>query len=156
VTQIAGPICVIPFCSVSSPLCIPDFLEAELKSGDAIQEINLRLQEKNWLTTGIIAEISSLFPTAVDVNPSTGERDEAKFVENCQPLFPLGRIFASHKQLDQVAKMFLEAWAISKAHNGKKISCHLGPQLKKRKKPSLDAPREHPTTLKQQTSQLSL
>ena len=90
-------------------LYIPDFLESDLKSGDTIQEINLRLQEKNWLTTGLVDEISSLFPTSVDVDLSTGERDKAKFVENCQQLFPVGRIFASYKQLDQVANMFLEA-----------------------------------------------
>jgi hypothetical protein len=66
--------------SFTTVLHIPAFLESKLKSDDAIQEINLRLlQGKNWLTTGLIDEISSLFPSSVGVNPSTGERDKVKF-----------------------------------------------------------------------------
>jgi hypothetical protein len=57
--------------------------------GDDIQEIKLHLQEKKWLTTGLIDEITALFPTAGDVSqsPQTGEHDKAKFVENCHELF---------------------------------------------------------------------
>jgi hypothetical protein len=136
-------------------LYIPDVLQSELDSGDSLEDINARLKQKNWLTTALVDEITSLFPSAADVDTTTGERDKAKFVENCEILFPPGRIFCSYKQLDQVAKMFLEAWAISKSHNGKKISCHLGElPVKRNKKPPKNrdfTPRVHGITLKQQT-----
>jgi hypothetical protein len=35
-------------------------------------------------------------------------------------------MFASFKQLDQVAKLFLDAWAISKVHGQSKIYCAHG------------------------------
>jgi hypothetical protein len=60
-------------------------------------------------------------------------------------LFPKDRIFASEKQTDQVAAMFLEAWAVVKAHNGKKITCHCGLNtMKSTDSPFLPSlPREH-------------
>ena len=79
------------------------------------------------------------------------------FVDNCTQLFVKGRIFASFKQLDQAADMFLEAWAVSKSHNGKRISCSFSQDTKKRKAavvPLEDPPistHEHSVSLKEQT-----
>jgi hypothetical protein len=101
---------VFPLSTLVMPppaLYIPDFLQSQLSSGNDLQTSNLYLQGRNWLTPGLVDEISSLFPTADDVNPSSGARDKDQFAINCLELFPVGRIFASYKQLDQVAKMFL-------------------------------------------------
>jgi hypothetical protein len=126
---------------------VPDFLAAELESGDDLIHIRDRLQQKNWLTDELVNEITGLFPNSDDVDPMTGARDQTRFSENCSKLFPKDRIFASEKQIDQVAAMFLEAWAVVKAHNGKKIICHYGLNTKKSTDspflPSL--PREHAT-----------
>jgi hypothetical protein len=142
---------------VSRTLYLPDFLESELQSGDDIQVINKRLLGKNWLTTGLVEEISSLFPKAADISSSSGERNKEMFVDNCTQLFEKGRIFASFKQLDQTADMFLEAWAVSKSHNGKRISCSFSQDTRKKKAPVVpleDPPissREHSVSLKEQT-----
>jgi hypothetical protein len=132
---------------VNPTVYIPDFLAVELESGDDLIHIRDRLQCKNWLTDELVDEITGLFPTADDIDPMTGVRDQTKFTENCLKLFPKDRIFASEKQIDQVATKFLEAWAVVKAHNGKKIICHYGLNTKKSADspfiPSL--PREHVT-----------
>jgi hypothetical protein len=126
---------------------IPDFLAAELESGNDLIDIRDRLQQKNWLTDKLIHEITKLFPTSDNIDPMTGARDQTRFSENCLKLFPKDRIFASEKQIDQVTTVFLEAWAVVKAHNGKKIICHYGLNTKKSTYspffPSL--PREHAT-----------
>ena len=41
-------------------------------------------------------------------------------------LFPPRRVFASSKQLDQVAEIFCSRWAVRKTHPGKYIACHFG------------------------------
>jgi hypothetical protein len=115
---------------------IPDFLAAELESGDDLIDIRDRLQQKNWLTDELVHEITGLFPTLDNIDPMMGDRDQTRFSENCSKLFPKDRIFASEKQIDEVATMFLEAWAVVKAHNGKKIICHYGLNTKK----STDSP----------------
>jgi hypothetical protein len=126
---------------------IPAFLAAELESGDDLILIRDRLQQKNWLTDELVNEITGLFPNSDDIDPSTGARNQTRFSENCSKLFSKDRIFASEKQIDQVAAMFLEAWSVVKAHNGKKIICHYGLNTKKSTEspfsPSL--PREHAT-----------
>ena len=82
--------------AVSHAHYIHNFLDLVLQSGGDIQDINIWLQEKNWLTPGLIDEISTLFPTASDVNPSTGEHDKDTFVVNCNELFLVGCIFWRH------------------------------------------------------------
>jgi hypothetical protein len=126
---------------------IPSFLASELQSGDDPLLIRDRLRQKNWLTDELVEEIIALYPKSEDVDPTTGARDQTKFADNCNKLFPKDRVFASEKQIDQVAAMFLEAWAVVKSHNGKKIICHYGLNTKKSRDspffPTL--PREHAT-----------
>jgi hypothetical protein len=126
------------------PVDIPDFVEQELSTGDSLEVIRVRLQSMNWLSTDLVTEITSLLPTTGDVNPLTGERDKERFAENCLLLFPTGRVFASEKQIDQVADMFMDGWACKKCHDGKKIMCHYGVSFKKKKELVVDAlvPRE--------------
>ena len=118
------------------PIFVPDFLAGELASGDTLLAIRDRLQVKNWLTVYLVQEITDLFPTSVHINSITGERDQNVFSENCLKLFAPDRVFACDKQIEQAAGMFLDAWSILKAHDGKKIICHFGLSSKK-KKPSL-------------------
>jgi hypothetical protein len=53
-----------------------------------------------------------------------GWMDTQSFI--VKSLFPEGHIFATFKQLDQSAKLFLDAWAISKVHGQSKIYCAHG------------------------------
>jgi hypothetical protein len=53
------------------------------------------VQGKDWLSTGLVDEITALCPTEGDVNPQTGEHDKDHFTANCLLLFPRGRLFAS-------------------------------------------------------------
>ena len=111
---------------------LPEWLGSELESGDPFDVIKERIQNKNWLTDGLVAEITAAFPTADDVQVGTGVRDKDKFESMCEQLFPPGRVFASNKQLEQTAFRFLEAWAVRGVHDGKKIMCHFGVSFKKK------------------------
>ncbi len=123
-------------------------------TGEPLSVIRERLEVKNWLTKGLLDEIAASFPRSSDIGVGTGSRDKTCFEENCQKLFPTGRIFASNKQVEQAACRFLEAWAIHAVHDGKKIMCHYGVSSRK-KRPSQVAPgltpREMPTTRKEET-----
>ena len=83
---------------------IPDFVDQELSTGDSLDAIRDRLQSMNWLSVALVNEITSLFPTAADVNVLS-------FAEKCLLSFPKGCVFASEKQIDQVADMFMDGWA---------------------------------------------
>ena len=133
------------------PIDIPPFLDLELLSGDSYEVIRDRIQSKKWLSTALENEIIALYPKIADVNPSTGERDKDRFAENCLLLFPKGRIFASEKQIEQAADMFMDAWACRKAHDGKKIMCHYGQSSRKKKISIVDplSQREQPETQKE-------
>jgi hypothetical protein len=141
--------------AVDCILYVPEFLESELQSGDDIQVINQHLMCKNWLTPGLVEEITSLFPRTADITSESGERNKEMFAVNFNQLFPKGRLFASSKQLKQVADMFLEAWAVSKSVYGKKISCSFSEDRKRKSSvfPIEDptgSTREHPVSLKEQ------
>jgi hypothetical protein len=47
------------------PIFIPEFLESELHTGDTFEDIQDHLQGKNWLSTGLVNKLISLFPTSV-------------------------------------------------------------------------------------------
>jgi hypothetical protein len=107
-----------------------------------ITEHNAELLKKNWLTPDLVREIESCFPTKEEVsNTAKGDniRDIDAFKVKAAILLPKGRIFVSFKQLDQVSKMFLDAWAINKVHVTKGIPCFYS-------KTSNKKPRLHPDT----------
>jgi hypothetical protein len=116
-----------------------------------ISEIVSRVRTGYPLTLLTRSQITALFPTSADVNPGTGERDKERFAENCVKLFPKDRVFASEKQIEQAADMFMDAWACRKAHDGKKIMCHYGLSSKKKKVSVVDSlsQREHIGTQKE-------
>jgi hypothetical protein len=61
----------------------------------------------------LIKEVEALHPTKDHINLSNGEHDKAIFEENFAQLFSPGPRFASLHQLTQVAKLFLDAWAVN-------------------------------------------
>jgi hypothetical protein len=72
----------------------------------------------------LIKEVEGLHPTKDHINSSNGEWDKAVFEDNCTKLFAPGSKFASPRELTQVAKRFLDAWAVNGTSQGKKIVCH--------------------------------
>ena len=93
---------------------IPEFYEDSVNvSRNDPQLMKKVLSQKNWITEELHREIHLLFPTADEIkNNATNERCMLSFKEKAKKLFPVGRVFASNKQLDQVASMFCSAWAI--------------------------------------------
>ena len=67
-----------------SILYLPEWLGRELESGDPLDVIKERIQNKNWLTDGLVAEITDAFPTADDVQVGTGLRDKDRFESMCE------------------------------------------------------------------------
>eukprot|EP00957_Ditylum_brightwellii_P138741 10576042-Ditylum_brightwellii.AAC.1 len=56
----------------------------------------------DWITTELRNEVVELFPTREDIDASNGNcRNSAVFAKNASIMFLVGRIFHSHKQLDQ-------------------------------------------------------
>jgi hypothetical protein len=107
------------------PTFFPDY-EHRLENGEDMHSLNRELLKKDWITTDLCTEINQLYPSIAEKDPVTGKRDHAAFIVKARTLFPIGRVFASFKQLDQVAKQFLDAWAISKVHAQSKICCSHG------------------------------
>jgi hypothetical protein len=90
-------------------LFVPDFLrEYSLSEQSLLEEQKNELLGKDWLTSGLIHEIHSLYPTCLEIKTDDdNNRDRTAFEHKISQLFPSGRIFASFKQLDQAAEMFL-------------------------------------------------
>ena len=112
-----------------APELIPPFLESKFSSActhNTHKNVNAELLQKmDWITPELKMEISSHFPSQNDIDIN-GNCDKEKFKVHCELMFPVGRIFASAKQIHQVSTMFLDAWGVSCASSGKKISCHYG------------------------------
>ena len=95
-----------------------------------VNETKNVLSKKNWITLELRNEVLKLFPTKEDIDVSDGNRrDRDAFARNASRLFPIDRIFYSHKQLDQVADLFCNAWAVKKTHPGKYIGCYFGKSI---------------------------
>jgi hypothetical protein len=106
---------------------IPTFLDAIHQSERLVSNLNVELLHQNWLTPDLVREIEDCFPTKEQIsNTPDGDniRDLEAFKVKAAKLLPTGRIFDSFKQLEQVSKMFLDAWAINKkVHLAKRICC---------------------------------
>jgi hypothetical protein len=103
------------------------------------------------LTSGLIHEIHSLYPTCLEIKTDDdNKRDRTAFEYKISQLFPSGHIFASFKQLDQAAEMFLGAWAIKKTSHSKSIQCaySITHDKQDRKHPDLSKRRKIEPTLK--------
>jgi hypothetical protein len=107
------------------------------------------MKNLDWMTPDLIKEVEACYPTASEVNQGTeNSRDLDAFKRKAELLFPVGRVFASYKQLNQAAGRFLDAWAIQKVHVSKSIRCHFGKSTKKRKLNPDESKRRKRQTLK--------
>ena len=126
-----------------APELIPPFLDPKFTSArthNTHKNVNSELLQKmDWITPELKIEISSHFPNQNDID-TNGNRDKEKFKEHCELMFPVGRVFASAKQVHQVSKMLLDAWGVSCASTGKRISCHYG--LRNRDKKEMEKQEE--------------
>jgi hypothetical protein len=108
-------------------LYVPEFLDGLIEFAEdnmTYETVHRQLLAKDWITPGLSTEINSCFPKAAQIDKAAGSRDLEAFKTNCSQLFHVGRIFASHKQVEQTAKLFLDAWAISSSCIGKKVVCY--------------------------------
>jgi hypothetical protein len=132
-------------------LYIPVFLREYSLSKQSLEEQKNELLRKDWLTSGFIHKMHSLFPTCSEIKiDDDNNRDPTTFEHKILQLFPSGRIFASFKQLDQAADMFLGAWAIKKTSHSKSIQCayYVTHDKQDRKHPDLSKRRKIEPTLK--------
>jgi hypothetical protein len=93
----------------------------------------------------------NFFPTPTDIQvDDDNKRDPIAFQHKIAQLFPVGRIFASFKQIDQAADMSLGAWAIKKTSHSKSIQCAYSAthDKKDRKHPDVSKRRKLEPTLK--------
>ena len=137
--------------AITHTLYIPQFVLDCNISGKSPAKQNTELLQKDWLTPGLIHEIEALFPNASEINSDDdNKRDSLAFQSKIALLFPCGRLFASFKQIDQAADMFLGAWAIKKTMHSKSIQCSYSSTHDKqdRKHPNPDKRRKLEPTLK--------
>ena len=119
----------------SHTIYIPSFLDVIPVTPLPLSQLNIHLLKKNWLTPDLVCEIERCFPTKAQITISAdgdNVRDPQAFKVQATRLMPPGRIFASFKQLDQVAKLFLDAWGIQKIHTTKRIGCFYGKPCNKK------------------------
>jgi hypothetical protein len=96
---------------------IPTFLMQYELSSLLYEEQNRPLLQKDWLTRGLTHKIKALYPTPLlEIQEDNNNKcDPAAFQQKIAKLSPPGcMLFASFKQLDQAADMFLGAWAVKK------------------------------------------
>ena len=99
------------------------------------EDVHKKFLRKNWLTEDLSKEIYEAAPKEGDVTKSTGKRDKESFKLACLSMFPVGRIFSSCIQIQQVARNFLDQWAVSSTCTGKQIRCFFSnPPNRKKKK----------------------
>ena len=110
---------------------IPDFVEEYFDvTKYSPFETKKVLAAKQWVTDGLMKEVDDCFPSSASINHyNDNERDCDLFAKKDALLFPVGRIFASFKQLDQAAELFCNAWAVKKTHPGKYIGCQYGKSI---------------------------
>lgn len=109
------------------------------------------VKDCNWITDGLLKEIQSLFPTSDEIDSAdNNKRDLNAFKVKAAKLFSVGRIFASYRQLEQAATLFLNAWAVTRVVAPKSIQCYYSKSKDKRKKihPDGNKRRRQDTSLK--------
>ena len=101
-----------------------DPMIAKATTKEQMKNVHKQFLKKNWLTPGLCEEIVHAAPKASDVDKSNGQRDTDAFKKACSLIFPVGRQFASSIQIQQVARDFLDQWAVSSTSFGKQIRCY--------------------------------
>ena len=81
-----------------------------LESGRNLADANKEVLNVDWLTPGLVEEIEQQFPVANEIDSTNPNQPGNDFyLTKIAIIFPLGRKFASFKQLIQACEMFLEA-----------------------------------------------
>ena len=93
---------------------------------------------------GLLKEIQKCLPQRGDISKGGHNTIDPKaFTSAAQRLFPVGRIFASHKQLDWTAIMFGSHWYFQLRHSGTVIGCHYGCSEQKQDRLHMDETKRH-------------
>lgn len=151
------PILYIPTFSVDADRAINeihDRMEEDYEDGPCLKELlNVAesLKDCNWVTDGLSAEIQALFPTKNEIDANNNnQRDLDAFKLKAAKIFPVGRVFASYRQLEQVSSLFLNAWAVTRVFAAKSIQCYYSKSKDKRRKmhPDGNKRRRQETSLK--------
>jgi hypothetical protein len=124
---------------ITHTIYIPNFLQEYDLSEQSLEQQKIELLQKDWLCSGLLHEIEQLFPSQSEIKANDdNKRDPLAFQQKISQLFSPGRIFASFKQLDQAADMFLGAWAVKKIHTTKSIRCAYSPSHEKKDRKHID------------------
>jgi hypothetical protein len=114
-------ICQPPSSRAHDVVHVPDFkdpaLSLALSSGDFISCKNMFLNSDCWTTPDLRCHAESMFPAPGAIGNDTGVRDKAAFQQVCSVLFKEGHIFASPKQLNRAATLFLDKWGVKCVFN---------------------------------------
>jgi hypothetical protein len=125
--------------AITYTIYISNFLQEYDLSELSLEQQKIELLQKDWLCSGLIHEIELLFPSQSEIKANDdNKRDPLAFQQKISQLFSPGHFFASFKQLDQVADIFLGVWAVKKIHNSKSICCAYSRTRKKKDRKHID------------------
>jgi galactitol-specific phosphotransferase system IIB component len=125
-------------------LHIPPFITI---NGTRDNETRDAITKLDWLPAGLKKEVmEQCYKKPLGLPTTDNQRDMNLFATACAKLFPEGRVFASHIQLDQAADMFLNSWDVKTTHPGQRISCFYAPSIHKCERLTMDETK-HRTTL---------
>jgi hypothetical protein len=123
---------------------VPDFKDLELSlapSSGNFASCKMMFLDSDWMTPTFVATWRASFLPRVQLIMTLGSvTRQLSNLQVCSALFEEGHMFASHKQLRQVASLFLNKWRVKCTHHGKKILCFFHePMRKKKPNPALHA-----------------
>ena len=112
-------------------LYIPDFVHEYRVSAKTQDKQNSELLRKDWLTSGLIHKIETLFPNPSEINSDDdNKRDSVAFQCKIALLFPCGRMFASFKSKLTKQQICSLALGLSRRRcNPKASSAHILPPM---------------------------
>ena len=81
----------------------------------------------DWLTTELYNEITTASPLSTDIScGGHNNRDPVECAKAAKKLFPIGRVFSSPEQIDQMLIKFSHKWGFKKTHPGNFLGCYYG------------------------------
>jgi hypothetical protein len=108
-------------------LHLPDFVDDHDPDNPQSKK---ELEKGKWVTFGL--KLKECLPTCVDVSlDGDNRRDSQSLQVAASRTSPVGRIFASSEQLEQVCRQFADPWAFQITHSGKKLTCHFALSIHK-------------------------
>ena len=90
-----------------------------------IQQLEDHYKSQNWITNSLHNEITSLYPTSVDIDlADNNKRDLGMFKEKVGKFCYPGRCFVTCFQFHQSMKLLCSQWNISTIASCNSIRCH--------------------------------